>query len=288
MQFDDDKIDTSELEDRRGMSRGTAVGGGMGIIGVILALFFGINVAGDGGQQQASPQQQTGAQAASDLAQRCARPGALQQYDDCFVLKSFNETNEIWTSLFADSGQRYPKPKMVFFSGQVSTGCGAANSQMGPFYCPPDQKVYIDLDFLNQLQRSYGANGRYAQSYIVAHEVGHHIQTVTGTERKVRQLQQRNPRQQNALSVRMELQADCYAGVWGRLANDRGNVRITRQEFDQAMNAAAAVGDDRIMEKAGQRARPEAFTHGSAAQRQEWFNRGFNTGDYSSCDTFSS
>ncbi len=148
--------------------------------------------------------------------------------------------------------------------------------------------MYFDLDFLRQLQSQFGARGQYAQAYITAHEVGHHIQTITGIEEKVRRQQQANPRQANALSVRMELQADCIAGVWGRLANDRGNVVITKREYDQALRAAAAVGDDRIMQKTQGRVNPEAFTHGSSAQRQEWFARGFNTGDINKCDTFAS
>jgi predicted metalloprotease len=284
MRFDDQNVDTSSLDDRRGM-RGTTIGagaGGLGLLGLLFVLLFGGGLSFDDGQSTTTTGQ------AQDLAIKCAQPGALDQYDDCFVLKIFNETDEVWTREFRERGSAYEAPRLVFFSGSTQTGCGPATAQTGPFYCPPDQRVYFDLDFLRQLQSQFGARGQYAQAYITAHEVGHHIQTITGIEEKVRRQQQANPRRANALSVRMELQADCIAGVWGRLANDRGNVVITKREYDQALRAAAAVGDDRIMQKTQGRVNPEAFTHGSSAQRQEWFARGFNTGDINKCDTFAS
>ena len=284
MRFDDQNVDTSSLDDRRGM-RGTTIGagaGGLGLLGLLFVLLFGGGLSFDDGQSTTTTSQ------AQDLAIKCAQPGALDQYDDCFVLKIFNETDEVWTREFRERGSAYEAPRLVFFSGSTQTGCGPATAQTGPFYCPPDQRVYFDLDFLRQLQSQFGARSQYAQAYITAHEVGHHIQTITGIEEKVRRQQQANPRQANALSVRMELQADCIAGVWGRLANDRGNVVITKREYDQALRAAAAVGDDRIMQKTQGRVNPEAFTHGSSAQRQEWFARGFNTGDINRCDTFAS
>jgi predicted metalloprotease len=284
MRFDDQNVDTSSLDDRRGM-RGTTIGagaGGLGLLGLLFVLLFGGGLSFDDGQSTTTTSQ------AQDLAIKCAQPGALDQYDDCFVLKIFNETDEVWTREFRERGSAYEAPRLVFFSGSTQTGCGPATAQTGPFYCPPDQRVYFDLDFLRQLQSQFGARGQYAQAYITAHEVGHHIQTITGIEEKVRRQQQANPRRANALSVRMELQADCIAGVWGRLANDRGNVVITKREYDQALRAAAAVGDDRIMQKTQGRVNPEAFTHGSSAQRQEWFARGFNTGDINKCDTFAS
>ena len=157
---------------------------------------------------------------------------------------------------------------------------------MGPFYCPPDQRIYIDIGFLGQLQQEFGAQGRYAQAYIMAHEAGHHLQTLFGTERDVRALQQSQPDQQNALSVGLELQADCYAGVWSQLADERGNVTITDAELDQALDAASAVGDDRIQQKTQGRVDPESFTHGSAAQRKSWFTNGSRSGDLNDCDTF--
>jgi predicted metalloprotease len=180
----------------------------------------------------------------------------------------------------------YRQPTLVFFEQGTQTGCGTASSQVGPFYCPPDEGVFFDLGFLEQLQRDFGAEGRYAQTYIAAHEVGHHIQTLLGTERQVRQAQQQNPSEQNALSVAMELQADCYAGVWSRLADDAGNFAITENELDQALNAAAAVGDDRIQQRTQGRVDPESWTHGSSEQRREWFLTGYNSGDMDQCDTF--
>ena len=217
------------------------------------------------------------------LAERCAAPGAIEQYDDCFLVKSFNEINEVWQTRL---GGQYRAPMLVLFADRVGTRCGTATSAVGPFYCPPDATVYIDLGFMEQLQRSIGATGDYARSYILAHEVGHHLQALFGTEPRVRRAQQGDPGRANELSVALELQADCYAGVWGRLANDGGNVVITEQEFRDAMDAAAGVGDDRIQRQSTGSVDPETWTHGSAAQRQEWFATGFRTGDLRRCDTF--
>ncbi len=298
MKFDDSNVDASQVQDLRGgrggggpgrgggMGRGATVGG-LGIIGLIMAVFFGVNVAGNEPEPQFIPTQtQTQSQTrtgttmgtGSDLATRCNQPGAIDQYEDCFITKVFNETNEIWASQV----QGYRRPTLVFFERGVRTACGPASSDTGPFYCPGDDKVYIDLPFMKQLLNRLGANGRNAEAYVIAHEVGHHIQNITGQERRVRQLQGQDPRNRNALSVRMELQADCYAGVWARQANEQGKVQITPSELDQAREAAAAVGDDRINPRLGQ----EHFTHGSAQQRQEWFNRGFDSGDPRQCNTF--
>ncbi len=287
MKFDDSNVDASQLQDSRGrgggfggMSRGASYGagaGGLGLIALLIALLVGGNIAGT---QTSSPPPQSSA--VSDVAVRCNQPGAIEQYDDCYVLKIFNETNEIWSSQV----KGYNRPTLVFFERGIRTACGPASSETGPFYCPGDAKVYIDLGFMKQLQRQLGAEGRNAQAYIVAHEVGHHIQNLTGQERKVRALQQQNPRMANQYSVMLELQADCYAGVWARRANDTGKVETTKSELYEALNAAAAVGDDRIMAGAGRRANPESFTHGSAQQRQEWFSSGLQTGDPGQCDTF--
>lgn len=297
MKFDDSRVDTSGLDDRRGSSGGRSRGGagaalgglgGLGIIGVLLALLFGGDPTTLLSQQSSGGQNQGQVQASENLAEACSTQEALQTRDDCFVLKVYNETNEVWSDAYARAGQKYPAPRLVYYSGgTVTGGCGAASASAGPFYCPADQRVYIDLVFLQQLKRQFGLQGQYATAYIVAHEVGHHLQTISGTEAQVRRAQQARPNQANQLSVAMELQADCYAGVWGRWANDRGNVEITQQEYNQALNAAAAVGDDSIMAGSGLRVNPEAFTHGSAAQRQEWFARGFNTGDPAQCNTFS-
>lgn len=298
MEFDDNRVDTSGLDDRRGGGGGIpggAIGagvGGLGVIGLIIALLLGVDpstLTGASQPQIAAPTSAATSAASGNLAARCSTAEAIATQDDCFVLKSFNETNEVWTQEFARTGQQYKQPRLVYYSGSVQTGgCGSATSAAGPFYCPGDQRVYIDLNFLNKLQRNYGADGRYAQAYIIAHEVGHHIQNITGIERQVRQAQQRNPRQANALSVKMELQADCLAGVWGRLANDNGNVKITQADYNEALNAASAVGDDAIMSSAGMRVNPEKFTHGSSAQRQQWFDRGYSQGSMAACDTFNS
>ncbi|MCK9895511.1 neutral zinc metallopeptidase [Frankia sp. AgB32] len=290
MRFDDQSVDASELDDQRGsggggggLGRGVAVGGGgAGILGLVIYLL--VTVLGGGSDSAGPALSQPGSGASSDVAQRCNTAGAIDKYDDCFVLKAFNEVNEVWTAQFGRSGKTYTKPRLVYFSQAVRTGCGAASAQVGPFYCPPDRKVYIDLGFLDQLQRDYGAQGRYAQAYIVAHEVGHHLQTLTGTETRLRQAQQADPSRENELSVQLELQADCYAGVWSTLANTGGNVTIGEAELDEALGAAQAVGDDRIQARAGE-VNPETWTHGSAQQRRDSFLTGYRGASMSACGT---
>jgi predicted metalloprotease len=226
--------------------------------------------------------QETGS--TDDLKARCnSGPDAIDKYDDCYLVKVYNEINEVWTAEFSRRGDTYREPTLAFFTDAVDTGCGQASSQVGPFYCPPDERIYIDIGFLDQLQQQFGAQGRYAQAYVLAHEAGHHLQTLLGTERKLRAQQQAHPDQQNQLSVALELQADCYAGVWSRLADKQGNVTISDAELDQALNAASAVGDDRIQQKTQGRVDPESFTHGSAAQRKKSFQTGSTTGDLDAC-----
>jgi len=220
------------------------------------------------------------------MRNRCVNSEAIMKYDDCYILKSFNEINEVWTSYFGKAGQQYRKPKLVYFTSSVKTACGPAKSNAGPFYCPGDQTVYIDLAYMNKLFADIGAQGRYAQTYVIAHEIGHHVQNLLGTEAQVRKLQQKSPGQVNQLSVKLELQADCYAGVYGRIANDAGNQKITQPEYEQALVAAAAVGDDAIMSNAGMRVNQEKFTHGSSANRQKWFINGFTAANISACNTF--
>jgi predicted metalloprotease len=223
----------------------------------------------------------------SDIDTRCnASPEAIDQYDDCFVIKVTNEIDEVWTAEFAERGSEYSRPQLVLFEQSVSTGCGQASANVGPFYCPPDQGIFIDLGFMASLQAQLGAEGRYAKAYILAHETGHHIQTLTGTEAQVRRAQQQDPSQTNALSVKLELQADCYAGVWSTLANQAGNLAITEAELDQALGAAEAVGDDAIQSQGGGRVDPDSFTHGTSEQRKQWFLTGYQSGDLDSCDTF--
>jgi predicted metalloprotease len=289
--FDDQSVDTSGVSDRRGMGGPIAVGGGgLGIVGLLIFVLVSVLGGGNGvDTTQLVPQdgavQGQGA-GTGDLEQRCNTEGAIQQYDDCFLVKVYNEINEVWTDEFARAGEQYEQPGLTFFTQAVQTGCGTASSQVGPFYCPPDRSIFIDIGFLDQLQQEFGAEGRYAQAYIMAHEAGHHLQTLFGIEQKVRASQQARPNAANELSVAMELQADCYAGVWSRLADDRGNVSVGEAELDQAIGAAEAVGDDRIQQKTQGRVDPESWTHGSAEQRRHWFLTGRRSGDVNRCNTF--
>ena len=203
-----------------------------------------------------------------------------------FVRVVLGDTEDTWNDIFKKNGRDYPEPQLVLFSGAVRSGCGLAQSAMGPFYCPSDQRVYIDLDFYRQLRDKFGAGGDFAQAYVIAHEVGHHVQTVLGVSDQVRDAQQDAGRRgANALSVRMELQADCFAGVW---ANHAHTVRriVEPGDIEEALNAASAIGDDKLqMEQQGYVV-PDSFTHGSSAQRARWFLRGYKTGDVSQGDTF--
>lgn len=289
IKFDDSSVDAGGVRDRRGRGGTAAIGGGgVGIVGLVIYLLF--NVLGGGGGVDPSllfptdGSVQSEADTSGDLATRCNTDGAIDRYDDCFLVKVYNEINEVWTAEFTRRGETYKRPALTFFDTAVSTGgCGRASSQVGPFYCPGDQSIYIDIGFLAALQKEFGAVGRYAQAYILAHESGHHLQTLLGTA----DAQRSSKRNANALSVAFELQADCYAGVWSRLADDAGNVSVGEAEVRQAQDAAAAVGDDRIQQKSGGRVDPESWTHGSAAQRQKWFTIGRSRGDLDACDTFS-
>lgn len=198
-----------------------------------------------------------------------------------FVSFVLDDSQNTWQSLL---GGRYTRAKLVLFRDAVESACGLGQSATGPFYCPGDQRVYIDLGFYEELGRRFGADGDFAQAYVLAHEIGHHVQTITGTESKVRGLQQSRPGVRNELSVRMELQADCYAGIWGHSAGGRSHLEAG--DVEEGLNAAAAIGDDRIQRMSGTRVAPERFTHGTSAQRMEWFKRGMQSGDPASCDTF--
>ncbi len=283
MTFDDQRVDTTGVRDRRGRG-GLALGGGAGVLGLVVYLLINLLGGGAGLQLPLNTDVSGTGETLEQLESRCNTEGAIEKYNDCYLIKVYNEINEVWTATLDGYGQ----PALGFFEGSVQTGCGAASSQVGPFYCPPDQEIFIDIGFLQQLQQEFGAVGRYAQAYILAHETGHHLQTLLGTERDVRAAQQRSPSRANQLSIQMELQADCYAGVWGKLADERGNVSITERELDQALGAAAAVGDDRIQEKTQGRVDPESWTHGSAEQRRSWYLKGFQSGDLDACDTFES
>lgn len=310
MEFDDQSVDVGGVQDLRGsggssgggiggLPMGAALGGGGGIVGLIIVVAVLLLTGGNGLPTGAVDVNQatggalgtgTSGESTQELQARCNTEGAIDQYLDCRMIKVYNVVNDTWKDEFARRGWQYTAPGLTFFSGSVRTGCGNATSQVGPFYCPPDQRMYFDLDFLQQLQREYGAEGKFAQAYILAHEAGHHLQTLLGIESQMRQQQERNPSQANALSVRLELQADCFAGVWSKLADQEGNgngITLSPDDVQEAMNAASAVGDDRIQKAAGQRVNPETWTHGSAQQRSQWYFTGYDSGDLQRCDTFS-
>lgn len=203
-----------------------------------------------------------------------------------FVSVVLANTEDTWTMLFQQMGRQYKKPKLVLFRNGVSSACGFAQSAMGPFYCPGDNKLYIDLSFYRDMKTKLGAPGDFAQAYVIAHEVGHHVQNLLGVAAKVNQLQQgKDKAAVNRLSVLQELQADCFAGIWGHYA-DKNFRMIEDGDLEEALNAASAIGDDKLQQQAGGRIRPEAFTHGTSKQRMEWFKRGMDTGDVKACNTF--
>ena len=201
-----------------------------------------------------------------------------------FVSFVLDDNQAVWAQLLPEMGQRYRDAKLVLFRDVVQSACGFAQAASGPFYCPGDEKVYIDLAFYNELRQRFGAPGDFAQAYVISHEIGHHVQNVLGIEREVRRLQRANPARKNDLSVRMELQADCLAGVWGHWARRRDI--LEQGDLEEGLTAAAAIGDDRIQRASGRRVHPESFTHGSSAQRVEWFQRGFVSGRPCDCDAF--
>ncbi|MFW6730810.1 MAG: neutral zinc metallopeptidase [Synechococcus sp.] len=270
---------SSNVEDRRGGGGGALAAGGIGLGTLLLAAVVGL-LGGDPGVvlQQAAEVPRGGGPVGG-------RSGAGDRQAD-FVSVVLADTEDTWTDQFRRLGRTYVPPKLVLFDGVVASACGRAQAAMGPFYCPADRKVYIDLAFYRQLRDQLGAPGDFAQAYVIAHEVGHHVQNVLGIEGRVRQAMQRSPqRQANQLSVRLELQADCLAGVW---AHQTHRQRRTLEEGDveEALNAASRIGDDALQRRSSGRVRPDSFTHGSSAQRQEWFARGLRSGDLRQCDTF--
>lgn len=223
-----------------------------------------------------------------------ASPTAISQPDTArdqkeeplvqFVSFVLDDTQKTWTQILSQQNVPYRHAKLVLFRDQIDSACGFAQSASGPFYCPEDEKVYIDLGFYDELTRRFGAPGEFAQAYVLAHEIGHHVQKLIGVEGKVHAAQERNPQAANQLSERLELQADCFAGVWGHSTDQRKLLDPGEQR--EGLNAAAAVGDDRLQRMAGRRVNPETFTHGSSQQRMEWFQKGFSTGDMRACNTF--
>ena len=278
--------DRSNIEDMRGRSAGRGIGmgaGGLGIGGVLLLLVLswatGIDltsIAGGGGGVSPGPD-------AVGTSGRVTASADEERMVD-MVDAVMDDGQDTWARLL---GGRYRETRAVLFRDAINSACGFAQSATGPFYCPADQKVYLDLGFFSELQHRLGAPGDFAQAYVLAHELGHHVQTVTGVESRVRQQQARNPGARNQLSVRMELQADCFAGVWGHHANNGdGRVQLEEGDIEEGLNAAAAIGDDRLQRMQGGRVAPDRFTHGSSEQRLEWFRRGLQSGDPNVCDTF--
>jgi uncharacterized protein len=272
---------SENVEDRRGMSGGgkAVIGGGaIGIIILLLQLF-----GGETGQSIGNVLEQTNSQ--QTTTQTESRPLTAEEEEvGKFVSTVFADTEDIWQQIFKENNLQYRLPKMVLFSDAVETACGSASAASGPFYCPGDEKVYMDLLFFNELQTRFGAKGGdFAIAYVIAHEVGHHVQTVLGTSNKVRQLQQgRSQEESNKFSVALELQADFYAGVWAKYNQQN----LDMDDLDEALSAAQAVGDDAIQSRTQGHVEPESFTHGSSEQRKYWFMRGFKTGDIRQGDTF--
>jgi predicted metalloprotease len=272
---------SDNVEDRRGMGVGRKglVGGGIGtIVLALVAMYFGVdptvvlNQAGNLTPTQEEQQQTTFSPEEEHLKD--------------FMSAVLANTEDVWGAMFKASGQTYQQPKLVLFSGAVQSACGFAEAAMGPFYCPGDHKLYLDMSFFNELAQRHGAPGDFAQAYVVAHEIGHHVQTLLGVTEQVNAARQRTDEAgSNALQVRMELQADCFAGVWANHANKTRQI-LEPGDTEEALAAAAGVGDDRLQKQARGYVVPESFTHGSSEQRMRWFSRGMQSGDPGQCDTF--
>lgn len=274
---------SDNIEDRRGMSipRGVKIGGGtgLGLLAIVLiGMFLGIDPTA---LLQGVPSMQTPSVSVQPRGQ-----GAGKDEQRDFVAVVLAETEDVWQETFRKMGRTYQAPTLVLFSGAVESACGVAGSAVGPFYCPSDRKVYLDLSFFGDLRTRFGASGDFAQAYVIAHEVGHHVQNLLGISRKVNELQSRvSSSERNRLSVRMELQADCLAGVWANRA-DKSRHILEAGDVEEGLNAASAIGDDRIQKKTQGYIVPDAFTHGSSAQRVRWFKVGLEFGNLQSCDTF--
>jgi uncharacterized protein len=284
---------SDDVEDRRGQSGGGGGGGfssgGVGILftlfklfglpGLLVGgaiLFFGSGLLSSGGSDRSTS---AGSQAV---------PGAQvgQQGDGSdFVAYVFDDVQKFWTSAFASQNERYRGAKLVLFTGRTQSGCGTGQAAMGPFYCPLDQRVYIDLSFYQELKERFGAPGDFAQAYVIAHEVGHHIQHLLGIDEKVQRAARGEQTGADALSVRLELQADCLAGTWAKASDQRA--QLDPGDIDEALKAASAIGDDRLQQQSSGTVTPETWTHGSSAQRVRWFKRGYEVGTIDGCDTFS-
>ncbi len=293
----DGQRESSNVEDVRdgeGRSAGGGLrlgGGKMGIgtiaVALVASYFLGINpltvinmLSGGGGLGASAPT--TEAPTEAQQQKSAQDPGAI------FVRQVLATTEDVWHAQFEKRGSTYAQPKLQIFRGETQTACGQGEAAMGPFYCPADSKVYIDLDFYDTMRQRLGAPGDFAQAYVIAHEVGHHIQNLTGTSDKLHQMQGKvSQAQYNAMSVRLELQADCYAGIWAH--DTQANKQLMEHgDLEEARNAASQIGDDALQKKSQGRVVPESFTHGTSEQRMRWFKRGFESGDLNQCDTFQS
>jgi len=271
---------SDNVEDRRGMGigRGAKVGGLGTIVLALIAMYFGIDPSVILNQGVVEP-------TSSKVPASGPTPAGQDPLAD-FVSVVLADTEDVWHEQFSRMGATYQEPTLVLFSGAVQSACGFAEAAMGPFYCPPDQKVYIDLEFYRDLKERHQAPGDFAQAYVIAHEVGHHVQTLLGIAEKIQQRSsQVSQAEANRLSVRQELQADCFAGLWAHHAQ-RSRQILEEGDIEEALNAASAIGDDRLQQQGRGHVTPDSFTHGSSAQRVEWFRRGFSSGDLEQCNTF--
>ena len=281
---------SSNIEDRRGQSGsrgGFGIGGksiGLTVLVMLASLYFGIDltpILGGAGMPDAAPPttQRSGTGSYS--------PSAEEKELSQFVGVALKTTEDAWGEIFRKAGSRYQPPKLVLYKGTTQTACGYGQSAMGPFYCPGDQKVYVDLAFYNDMKRRMGGGGDFALGYVLAHEVGHHVQYLLGINQKVQQMMARMPKTEaNKLSVRMELQADCFAGVWGSYMKRDGV--LEDGDLEKALRTASAIGDDRLQKQSTGRVVPDSFTHGTSEQRLAWFKKGYDSGNPNACDTFSS
>ncbi len=278
----DDQRESDNVEDRRGGGIPGGVGGagiGVTLLALVASYFLGVN-----------PSTLLNLASQTGLSTPQSAPAHKPPAEDKmarFVSKVLADTEDTWSEIFKKNGKTYQKPKLVLFTGSTPTACGAGRAAMGPFYCPGDRKVYIDLAFYRELDKRFHAPGQFAQAYVIAHEIGHHVQTLLGISEKVHALEAkaRSKAEANAYSVKLELQADCFAGVWGYRAEHVGH-RLEPGEVEQALKAASAIGDDTLQKQAKGYAVPDSFTHGSAEQRVRWFKRGMESGDVNQCNTF--
>lgn len=268
---------SGNVDDRRGMSGG-AIGGGVGIIIVIIGLLFGRDLTGLVSQLPVQ-----------DVVQTEGKTGDPQDAEGKFVDGVLESTNQVWAQQFETMGKTYEEPTLVLFTGAVQSACGNASAAVGPFYCPGDHKVYIDLSFYQDLKDRFGASGDFAQAYVIAHEVGHHVQNLLGISEKMERARgQLSEKEYNRLSVKLELQADFFAGLWAHHAQNLKDFRLDEGDLEESLNAANAIGDDKLQKQSQGEVVPDAFTHGTSAQRMFWFKKGFESGDINEGDTFNS